>query len=233
MDAEAPKRKTRGPNVAGERARDALIDQATALFAKHGYSGISTREITKEANINQASIHYYFGTKRELFLAAVAKHFNHISLQRYAMLDAACADGPPTLEAVLRALIAPHVRFVTHRNGKDYLRIYATFGSTPDDIIEEIYAKHFNELRSRFLEAIAAAVPDLPREDLHRAFSFITNMLVTALFDPGYKVMTGRKPHIVDVENFIELMVTYNAAGVRAIAAEAHRQAPAQAGSSA
>ncbi|RMG74959.1 MAG: DUF1956 domain-containing protein [Nitrospirae bacterium] len=49
--------------------RDRILDTAERLFAEKGYDGVSIREITSEAKSNVASINYYFGNKKGLYLA--------------------------------------------------------------------------------------------------------------------------------------------------------------------
>jgi TetR/AcrR family transcriptional regulator, regulator of cefoperazone and chloramphenicol sensitivity len=51
----------------GVEARNRLLDAALALFAEKGYTKTSTREIALAAQINIASISYYFGDKAGLY----------------------------------------------------------------------------------------------------------------------------------------------------------------------
>ena len=53
----------------GIEARNRLLDAALALFAEKGFSKTSTREIAQAAQINIASISYYFGDKAGLYKA--------------------------------------------------------------------------------------------------------------------------------------------------------------------
>lgn len=53
----------------GIEARSRLLDAALALFAEKGYAKTSTREIALAAQINIASISYYFGDKAGLYKA--------------------------------------------------------------------------------------------------------------------------------------------------------------------
>ncbi|MCB2212073.1 TetR/AcrR family transcriptional regulator [bacterium] len=50
-----------------------IFIEATRLFAKHGYKGASTRAIAKAAGVKQVMIHYYFGSKEQLY-ETVLKH---------------------------------------------------------------------------------------------------------------------------------------------------------------
>ncbi|TXF74950.1 TetR/AcrR family transcriptional regulator [Chryseobacterium sp.] len=44
-----------------------ILFTAEKLFAEKGFEGTSTREISKEANVNISMISYYFGSKEKLF----------------------------------------------------------------------------------------------------------------------------------------------------------------------
>jgi TetR/AcrR family transcriptional regulator, regulator of cefoperazone and chloramphenicol sensitivity len=52
-----------------EAARSRLLDAGLRLFAAQGYSKTSTRELAEAANVNIASISYYFGDKAGLYRA--------------------------------------------------------------------------------------------------------------------------------------------------------------------
>ena len=54
--------------------RDHLLEVAGRLFAAHGLDGVGTRAITAAAAVNLGAIHYHFGTKQDLYLAA----FRHV-----------------------------------------------------------------------------------------------------------------------------------------------------------
>lgn len=53
----------------GADARRRLLDAALALFAEKGFAKTSTREIAQAAQVNVASIAYYFGDKAGLYRA--------------------------------------------------------------------------------------------------------------------------------------------------------------------
>jgi TetR/AcrR family transcriptional regulator, regulator of cefoperazone and chloramphenicol sensitivity len=50
-----------------EETRWRLLQAATEVFAEVGYKAATTREICKRAEVNLASIHYYYGDKAELY----------------------------------------------------------------------------------------------------------------------------------------------------------------------
>jgi len=52
---------------AQEETRWRLLQAAAEVFAEVGYHAATTREICKRAEVNLASIHYYYGDKAELY----------------------------------------------------------------------------------------------------------------------------------------------------------------------
>ena len=51
--------------------RDAILRCARQLFADGGYSGATMRAIAAAAGVDAALVHHYFGTKQQLFAAAM------------------------------------------------------------------------------------------------------------------------------------------------------------------
>lgn len=50
--------------------REKLLKTAAQLFARDGYAATSVRDIVRRAGVNIAAVHYHFGDKRGLYLAA-------------------------------------------------------------------------------------------------------------------------------------------------------------------
>lgn len=53
--------------------RGQIFAAATRLFAEHGFRGTNTRAIAKAAGVKQVMLHYYFGSKEQLY-EAVLQH---------------------------------------------------------------------------------------------------------------------------------------------------------------
>ena len=53
--------------INAELKKEKILDCAEALFAREGFKGVSIRRISAEAQCNQAMIHYYFGSKENLY----------------------------------------------------------------------------------------------------------------------------------------------------------------------
>jgi AcrR family transcriptional regulator len=63
------KSASRQPRKEGEDSRQRLLLSAVRLFAEHGFSKTSTRELAEAAGVNIAAISYYFGDKAGLYRA--------------------------------------------------------------------------------------------------------------------------------------------------------------------
>jgi AcrR family transcriptional regulator len=58
---------------AGDATRRALLDAAEELLISKGVVGITTRKVADRAGVNQALVHYHFGTIEELLVAALER----------------------------------------------------------------------------------------------------------------------------------------------------------------
>ena len=68
MSTAAPRRGRR-PGAPDTRA--AILASARSAFAANGYAGTSVRSVAAAAGVDAALVHHYFGTKDDLFIAAL------------------------------------------------------------------------------------------------------------------------------------------------------------------
>ena len=91
-DAPAPRRRGRPSRTAettGPDARTRILEAARTEFAGRGYDKTSIRGIAKAAGVDAALVHHYFGTKDEVFAAAIEVSFEP------ALVIPAVLDGSP------------------------------------------------------------------------------------------------------------------------------------------
>jgi AcrR family transcriptional regulator len=62
--------------------REEILDAAMVVFAEKGLHGASTEEVARLAGISQPYVFRLFGTKKELYLAVVARCFRQ-TLERF------------------------------------------------------------------------------------------------------------------------------------------------------
>ncbi|WP_149184399.1 TetR family transcriptional regulator [Streptomyces sp. TRM49041] len=94
MTGTGSPRRGRGRPPASERAdgpgaRERILEAARAEFAERGYDKTSMRGIAKAAGVDAALVHHYFGTKDEVFAAAV-----EVSFEPALIMSAVLEPGP-------------------------------------------------------------------------------------------------------------------------------------------
>jgi AcrR family transcriptional regulator len=70
MSAPAKRGPGRRPGTADTRGE--ILDAARHEFAEKGYDGASVRGIARAASVDAALVHHYFGSKEQVFVAAMA-----------------------------------------------------------------------------------------------------------------------------------------------------------------
>src|SRR3954463_4488115 len=100
----------RGRRPGSPDTRAAILTGARPLFAAHGYAGTTVRKVAATAGVDAALVHHYFGTKDDLFLAAL-----QVPVDPRAVLSEVFAPGPDgagarLLDAVLSVWDRPEAR---------------------------------------------------------------------------------------------------------------------------
>src|SRR5437763_4352585 len=105
---------------AAER-RDALIDAAVHEFALRGLYGTPVDKIARRVGVAQPYVFSLFGSKRELFLAAVERGFELI-METFARAAAEFkpATAPPDMD-VLNAMGLAYIELLA--SDRDYLML--------------------------------------------------------------------------------------------------------------
>ena len=110
--------------VAVSATRERLLDVAEQLFARNGYQGVTTREITEAAEQrNTSAVTYHFGSRQGLLLAILARRGGPIDRERGLMRSQA-GENPRTRDLVA-ALVVPYANRLHTDEGRSYLRIVA------------------------------------------------------------------------------------------------------------
>jgi AcrR family transcriptional regulator len=147
-----PKEKAPRERVPAAERRDALVEAAIHEFAQGGLHGTPVARIARRVGVAQPYVFSLFASKRELFLAAVERDFQHTEeafTQAAAALDPAAE--PPENEA-LHLMGQAYIELLdTHR---DYLMLqHQAYAACEDpeirDRVRTCYARlvaHVREL---------------------------------------------------------------------------------------
>lgn len=81
--------RSRGRRPGSPDTRNAILAGARALFSENGFSATSMRAIAAAAGVDPALVHHYFGSKEDLFVAALAP-----PVDPRALLAVVASGGP-------------------------------------------------------------------------------------------------------------------------------------------
>lgn len=87
--------------------RDRILQAALSVFAEYGFTGASTREIARRANVHQPAIAYYFSNKERLWKEAIDTVFSNFMVTLEQGLQDIHDD-----ESRLRVVVEIFVRYV-------------------------------------------------------------------------------------------------------------------------
>lgn len=92
-DTEQPEpRKRTGRRPGSPDTRGQILDVAMRAFTKDGYEKTSVRAVAREAGVDPALVHKFFGDKQQLFIAAIRMSFNPLDV-----IDRVGQSDPETL----------------------------------------------------------------------------------------------------------------------------------------
>ncbi|MFE5399541.1 TetR family transcriptional regulator [Streptomyces sp. NPDC056568] len=87
--AGGARRRGRPPRTESAGTRDRILTAAREEFSERGYEKTSVRGIAKASGVDPALVHHYFGTKEQVFEAAI-----EVALAPVRGASGAVADGP-------------------------------------------------------------------------------------------------------------------------------------------
>lgn len=205
--------------------KDRLLDAAEELFAERGVAETSLREITTLARANLAAVNYHFGGKDGLLEAVFARRLAPVNRERLALLDAferQVGDEPVPLEEILYANLAPPFRTLEQLGaaGERFMRIVARINADPSSPLHEVFVRQFDEIRTRFLAALARALPELDADEIERRFHYTLAAMIHTFCWGKHIGPLSAGPRDQREQVFASL-VAFAAAGMRAPAAGA------------
>jgi len=129
-------------------ARDRLLDAATRLFAVSGYEVTTVRDIVTAAAVNLNAVNYYFGGKRGLYDAVMAREVARARSFTEALTRA--TDAEP-LEVRLESVVLRLLTFFVSSHSKlPRLAVLEIVNPTPESTRPQppIYESEREELRT-------------------------------------------------------------------------------------
>jgi len=124
---------------AAER-KDDVLDAAIVEFAERGLEGTSTEDIARRAGISQPYLFRLFGTKKDLFAAAVGRCFRE-ALELFQR----AAEGKRG-EAALQAIGTAYQELLRTDNLRLRMQMQSYAAATEDPAIRDVVRAGFGDL---------------------------------------------------------------------------------------
>ena len=220
-----PARRGRPPKAkaAGSAdTRDLILDASEDLFSKHGFYGVTIREVAREAGVDTALVHYYFGAKRGLFDAVFLRRAEVWNNERVDAINRYARDageGGMTLEGLLEAFLRPPFQW-SLKGGpgwKHYSALVAQTNANPT-FGGETMARYFDPAIRRLIELVKVIMPEAREVDLYWAYHNLSGALTLTLGETGrLDRLSGGLCRSGDLESACDYMVRFAAAGFRAV----------------
>lgn len=211
--------------MSARETQQRILDAAERLFARNGFAATSLRNVTGEAGVNLAAVHYHFGSKEALVAAVFARRLRPLNDERLGLLAAAeeearqAGEPAPTVERILSALVVPTASLAAREAGELSL-LAGLLGRVNDescaDLVRSLHGQ-FEAVTSRFLEALAGSLPDLAQDELYMRFHFVIGTVASSLGAPRrLELLSGGSVDTHDLGALADSLVTFLAAALRA-----------------
>lgn len=167
--------------------RERILGIAEALFAEYGFNGASMRVIATTAGVALSQLHYYFQTKRELYLAVFLHRGLEIILERKRLLAEArgrYGKRPIPLDVLIRNFVCPYLDYA-RLDGSAYVRLYARLHTEPEELAREIRSRVFDETTLQYVVAFRESLPQIPDDTLYWRITFLMSTYNYALLRSG------------------------------------------------
>jgi AcrR family transcriptional regulator len=222
MQSMVVRRKKARKKAGARPGKDRILDAAERLFARHGFYGVSVRDITKAADVDVALVSYHFGGKRELFAAVFQRRAEELNPERLAMLENVrrnALPGTPALVDIVYAFTYPLLER-SARGGpgwKSYFALLAQVNNSPE-WGPVLMTKHFDPLVEKFIAVLREALPGCAAREIYWGYQFLTGALTLTFAETGrLDRLSGGLCKSSDLDSVHERLAPFVAAGFQAL----------------
>ena len=167
-----------------------ILECAERLFAIKGYDAASIREITNEAGVNLASIHYHFGSKEKLLEEKKKKKLDWLNQERlYALVELEKnSNGEPLRpSAILDAFFGTLLKMIDdeQNGGEMFLKLLGRSSLEPSNLIWSVATNQHSDVIKRFKTALCKSLPNVPETEIIWRFHFMLGATTFAISGNG------------------------------------------------
>lgn len=198
--------------------REKILDAAEVSFAELGYAGTTMRVVADAANVTQALISYYFGSKHGLFEATFLRRGVPISDQRLANLEQLQSTGKRIrLRALVEAFLSPVLALRSTPEGCSFLRLQARLHTEPPSVSYDLRTRVYDYSTRKYTEALQTALPGLPEADVRWRMALMVGAYMYAFSDTHrLEVIAPDLVDLKDTEQILSQITAFVVGGLEA-----------------
>ncbi len=163
-----------------------IVKAAESLFEHQSFEATTLRQITAAAGVNLAAVNYHFGSKEALIREIFKRRLTQLNEERLAALDRlekAAASRPVKPAKILDAFFGTLLRIAQKdkQGGPTFLKLLGRTHTEPSEFIRVFLASEYEEVLTRYKEALIKSLPDVPREEILWRFHFMLGATAYAI----------------------------------------------------
>lgn len=202
-----------GPSV----VRETIMDVAEVQFADRGFAGVSVREIAEAAQINQALVSYYFGSKAGLFSEVYMRRSSVIAERRASNLAQLLARTPsPDVRDVVRAFVGPAFEMRSDTGGRAFIRLQARLHTEPEEFAYQLRSEAYDSSMRDYGRVIAERLPHLGIETVYWRLIHMVGAYLYVISDAHRLDEISEGVSSVDDAESLEQLVAFCSGGMMA-----------------
>lgn len=189
------------------------LDAAEQAFIRFGYEGAAIRRISADAGAPLGTLHHYWGNKEALFRDVCERRFGPIQAEQLRRLRAA-----RTLEAVIRALIAPPILAdAASADQQHTIRLlYGRALTEPSEVVMRLVKEMFLEATTLCIKLLRQQCPSLSEESFYWRFNCALGAFIfSQSFGDRVAYVMGRTLEDTDWTFVVEEITRFIVQGLR------------------
>ena len=212
------------PKPSEQDRQTRILDAAENAVAELGFAGASLRHIVLEAQVNLATVYYYFGSKRGLMEAVLKRRFGPLRQEHLALLhqfEQAAKGRPLTVERILEAMLLPPLRLMATASARHQAvtRLIGRIVAEPNAQTQEMLRSQRAAVRAAFLKALQRSLPQAPLSALLWRLEFVWGALAFILCNPRrIEIETHGACDPADTDNLLAEMIRCFSPGFQVLA---------------
>lgn len=216
---DTKQKRQRGRPSSDKDLQVAILDSAEEIFAEHGFAGGKLREIAARANVNQALVNYYFGSKLHLFDEVFLRRGTQISERRGTLLDALISEtDAPSVEQIVLAYLTPQWDMkYSGPSGAAFVKLQARLHAEPEEHALRLRREVYDESAKRYIAALHDALPYLSKQTVGLRMAFLIGSYLFMLNDVDrLNDLTENQIGKIDKDQMLAKLSTFLCAGLKA-----------------